>query len=73
MQVSSPRVFGSSIRIVQTQCSEKRYFVWCETYLNMYRRRQSVILIYMLRQDNFCLQRPKLKESFSGARTDKQR
>lgn len=33
----------------------------------MYRRRQTVMLIYMLRQDNFCLQRPKLKEKFSGA------
>lgn len=32
----------------------------------MYRRRQSVMLIYMLRQENFCMQRPKLKERFSG-------
>lgn len=52
---------------------KKRHFVSCETYLNKHGRRQSVVLIYVLRQDDSCLQRPELEGSLSGARTDKQR
>lgn len=47
---------------------KKRHFVSCETYLNMHRRRQSVMPMYVLRQDDFCLQRPELEGSFQWSK-----